>query len=313
MINLGISSCLLGNTVRYDGGHRANDYLIQTIGKYIHWHPVCPEVECGLPVPREPMMLIGKPETPRLVAVNTGIDHTEQIQGWAETQIEEIANWGLSGFVFKSRSPSCGIRDVSIFDEQGCVIAIDSGLFVKAMRVKFPLMPIEDEASLTSLQARESFFRKVFVYKRWQDLNTKGLDWAGLMDFHSSHKLLMLAHSPEHYRRLGRLMAGQKGYKLDELAKVYIDLMAEGLGRPATIGRHVNVLQHILGYFRHSLGVDERGHLLTLINQYQNGEVSLIEPLIALRQCAERYDSKYLLGQAYLDLLPIKMATGQNV
>jgi uncharacterized protein YbgA (DUF1722 family)/uncharacterized protein YbbK (DUF523 family) len=312
-ITLGISSCLLGNSVRYDGGHRANHYLINAVGKYIQWHPVCPEVECGLTVPREPMVLIGRAGFPRLVTVNTGIDHTERLKGWVETKIEEIGHLGLCGFVLKNRSPSCGIRDVNVFDELRGIVTFGSGLFVRALRDKFPLMPIEDEEGLLDLLHREGFFRRIFVYARWQCLNSGGLDRAGLMDFHTSHKLLMMAHSPEHYRKLGSLMAGQKGYSLRELAEAYISLMTEGLLRPATVNRHVNVLQHIAGYFKDSLSLQDKGHLLMLIGQYQRGEVALIEPLLVLRQYAERFDKKYLLQQVYLDPLPIKMALGQDV
>lgn len=312
-IRIGISPCLLGSSVRYDGGHRLDPYLRETIGRYVQWYPVCPEVECGLPVPREPMRLMGNPEAPRMVTVDTGIDHTERLLTWLRQKIERLKAEALSGFVFKSRSPSSGLRDVNVYDDDGTVVGKGAGIFARAVIKSFPTMPVEDEEGLYDPEIRQGFFQRVLVYRRFNNMLHMRIDKAGLIDFHTTHKLLMLAHSPEHYRRLGRLVARLNQHELDRLVETYIGLMSEGLKRPATVSSHVNVLQHIVGYFKRDLSTEERREMTTLIEQFRNGLLPLVVPLAILNLYARRLNVGYLLRQVYLNPAPEELMLMSHV
>ena len=183
-IILGISSCLLGNSVRYDGGHKLDPILTDTLGQYGEWMPVCPEVECGLPVPREAMHLVGDPENPRLVTIRTKVDHSARMKTWAKKKVAELKKAGLCGFVFKSRSPSSGMRGVKIYTEEGISNTTGPGLFAKAFMQTFPLLPVEDEGRLHDPGLRENFIERVFVYPRWQEYMREDASIGGLVVFH---------------------------------------------------------------------------------------------------------------------------------
>ena len=163
---VGISQCLLGDNVRYDGGHKLDSVLIETLGRHVEWVPVCPEVEVGLGTPREPMRLVGDPQAPRLVTINTGVDHTEAMQRFAQQRIRELEALNLSGFVFKSASPSCGIMGVALFNAQGTETHDGVGLFARAFMAHFPLIPVEEEGQLHDPQALKNFLDRVLAYRR---------------------------------------------------------------------------------------------------------------------------------------------------
>jgi uncharacterized protein YbbK (DUF523 family) len=168
-IRIGISSCLLGKRVRYDGGDKLDHFLIDTIGKYFDWAPVCPETECGLPVPREPMRLEGDPRSPRLVTTLAKVDHTEGMHEWAEKKIGEIGRLGLCGFVLKSRSPSCGMHGITVYGSSGIPVSGGSGIFAAALMDRLPLLPVEDEESLRDSSLRENFIERIFAYRRGKE------------------------------------------------------------------------------------------------------------------------------------------------
>ncbi|MGW8323450.1 MAG: DUF523 and DUF1722 domain-containing protein, partial [Thermodesulfobacteriota bacterium] len=210
-IKLGISSCLLGENVRYDGGHKLDRFLRDSLGQFVDWVPVCPEVECGLSIPREAMRLVGTLDEPRLVTRKSGIDHTARMLAWARKRVKQLEKDGLCGFVFKSRSPSSGMRGVKIYNEGGMPVRTGSGLFAREFMARFPVLPVEDEGRLNDMGLRENFIERVFVYHRWQKLVGQGLSPKGLVDFQTRHKYLVMAHSVEHLRRLGKIVAGVKG------------------------------------------------------------------------------------------------------
>ena len=182
-IKLGISSCLLGKKVRYDGGHKLDHFLADTLGAYVDWVPVCPEVESGLSVPREAMHLVGDPEAPRLVTIRSGVDHTSRMRRWANKKVTALAAEDLCGFVFKSRSPSSGMRGVKIYSPEGMPVGTGSGIFAKAFQDRFPLLPVEDEGRLHDPALRENFIERIFVYKRWQEFRSldKTVGWSGIV------------------------------------------------------------------------------------------------------------------------------------
>src|SRR5512136_1518396 len=216
-IKLGRSKCLLGENVRFDGGHKLDRFLTETLGHYVDYVPVCPEVECGLPVPREAMHLVGDPEDPRLITIRTGKDHTARMQRWAKKRTAELEKEGLCGFVFKGRSPSSGMRGVKIYNEGGAAYASGSGIFAHAFMKHFPLLPVEDEGRLHDPALRENFIERVFVSRRWREVVRQGMGIGGLIDFHSRHKLQLMAHSPKHLSNLGKLVAKGKDLSPDEM------------------------------------------------------------------------------------------------
>ncbi|MBC6933918.1 MAG: DUF1722 domain-containing protein, partial [Candidatus Brocadia sp.] len=197
-IKMGISSCLLGEKVRYDGRHKLDRFITDTLGQYFEWVPVCPECEYGLPVPREPLRLVGRPESPRLITIKTGIDHTEKMLQWAEKKLGELEQENLCGFIFKSKSPSSGIVGVKMYTPSGIPSQRGAGIFGGAFMKHFPLIPVIDDGRLHNPQLRENFIENVFVFQRWQKIQ-KSKSINDLVEFHTNHKLLMLAHSPRHY------------------------------------------------------------------------------------------------------------------
>jgi uncharacterized protein YbbK (DUF523 family) len=197
-IKMGISTCLLGEKVRYDGGHKLDRYITETLGQYFDYVPVCPEVEYGLPIPREALRLVGDPALPRLLTVRTGIDHTDGMLEWAERKLGELEPEELCGFIFKSRSPSSGLRGVKVYTASGMPSHSGTGIFANAFTRRNPLIPVTDDGRLHDPSLRETFIDSAFVYRRWQGLLKKGGQTRDLIDFHTDLKLLILAHSPKH-------------------------------------------------------------------------------------------------------------------
>jgi len=306
-IKLGISSCLLGNKVRYDGGHKLDHFLTDTLGRYVEWVPVCPEVECGLPIPREAMRLVGDPEHPRLITIRTKVDLSVRMATWAKKKVSELEKQDLCGFVFKSRSPSSGMRGVKIYTEAGMPNATGSGLFASEFMNKFPLLPVEDEGRLHDPGLRENFIERIFVYRRWQEYVREDGSLGGLVSFHTRHKLLLMSHSLKHYAELGKLVAGAKKVRKDKLHAHYLGTLLEGLGFLPTVKKNTNVLQHMAGYFKDRLSADEKKELQDVIGNYHQALVPLIVPITLLQHYVRKYDTDYLKQQVYLNPHPLEL------
>ena len=204
-IKIGISSCLLGNAVRYDGGHKWDRFLTDTLGRYVEFVPVCPEVEAGLGTPREAMRLVGDLNRPRLVTIRSRIDHTDRMTDWADSRVRELEKEDLCGFIFKSDSPSSGLERVKVYDPNGVPVKKGVGLFARAFTDHFPLLPVEDEGRLHDPLLRENFIESIFIWKRWREMGAQGRGRGGLVDFHTRHKMLIMAHSPKQYQALGQV------------------------------------------------------------------------------------------------------------
>lgn len=312
-IRLGISSCLLGKPVRYDGGHKLDHYLRDTLGEFVEWVPVCPEVECGLPVPREAMRLVGESVAPRLVTRFTGIDHTVRMKRWAGKKLAELEKEGLCGFVFKARSPSSGMERVKIYSESGTSFKTGSGLFAKAFKKHFPRIPIEDEGRLQDPGIRENFIERVFVYHRWQELVDRGGRISDLVAFHTAHKYLVMSHSSRHLKEMGALVSHAKRYERSELLARYFMVLMDGLRLTATRNKHANVLQHLAGYFKKQLSSSEKQELLDVIGQHRRGLVPLVVPITLLRHYVRKYEEPYLKGQYYLEPHPLELMLRNHV
>lgn len=313
-IKLGISSCLLGDKVRYDGGHKLDHYLKDTLEKYVNWVKVCPEVEMGLPVPREAMRLIGDDyDNPKLITIKTKIDYTNKMLSWAKQRLDILEKEGLCGFVFKSRSPSSGMKSVKVYQSSGIPVNKGVGIFAKAFIERFPLIPVEDDGRLHDPVLRENFIERIFVYKRWQNLMNDGLSVSRLIKFHTEHKFLILAHSPKHYSQLGKLIANTSNTKIAELQMHYFILLMEALKLIATVKKNTNVLQHIYGYLKKYLTADEKQELNEIISNYHRQLIPLIVPITMINHYVRKYDEPYLKRQVYLNPHPLELMLRNHV
>ena len=312
-VKIGISSCLLGERVRYDGGHKLDRYITETLGQYFEWVSVCPEVEYGLPVPREVMRLEGNPDSPRLVTVQTKVDHTEGMLKWTDKKLKDLGQEKLCGFIFKSRSPSSGIGGVKIYTTSGIPRCKGVGIFGGAFIRYFHFIPVIDDGRLHDTQLRENFSERVFVYKRWQEFIKKGRTIQDLAGFHTEHKLLILSHSPKHFSALGRLVANAKKYKREELHSEYIRILMHGLQLIATVKKNTNVLMHITGHFKKHLSSDEKQELLEVIDNYHKGLIPLIVPITLIRHYVRKFDETYLKKQYYLNPHPLELMLRNHV
>ncbi len=299
-LRLGISRCLLGDEVRFDGGHKQDHFLTDVLGRYVEWVPVCPEVEAGLGTPREAMRLMGNPHHPRLMTIKSKHDHTQAMETMIATRLDSFQKQDLSGFVFKRGSPSCGVERVRVYTVQGMPSHNGVGIFAKAFTEEFPLIPVEEEGRLCDPALRENFIERVFCYRRFQDLVQNGVTKQALIRFHTIHKYLLLAHSQQHYETMGRLVGQTKRYQLKELTLKYGEHFMRALTMKATVRKHVNVLQHIVGYFKSRLSTHEKAELLGVIADYHKGLTPLIVPLTLVKHYVQIFDVGYIRDQVYL-------------
>jgi uncharacterized protein YbgA (DUF1722 family)/uncharacterized protein YbbK (DUF523 family) len=312
-IKLGISTCLLGENVRYDGGHKLDRFLTETLGQYVDYVPVCPEVECGLPVPRESMHLEGDPDAPRLVTSRTKEDMTDRMVRWAKKRVVDLEREGLCGFIFKSNSPSSGMERVRVYDRKSVPAKKGVGIFARVFMNHFPLLPVEDEGRLNDPDIRENFIERNFALKRWREILVKKESRGNLVDFHTRHKLLILSHSPKHYQTMGTLVAKAKDLPLRELYQQYQTLLMEALQLKTTPKKNSNVLMHMMGYFREELSSDEKKELLEVIENYRREVLPLIVPVTLMKHYVRKYDQPYLKEQVYLNPHPLELQLRNHV
>lgn len=312
-IKLGVSTCLLGESVRYDGGHKHDHFITDTLGMYVDYVPVCPEVECGLSIPREAMRLVGDPAAPRLMTIRTGVDLTEQMVTWAKNRLKQLAQEDLCGFIFKSRSPSSGMERVKVYNDKGMPVKNGRGIFAGMFMDRFPLIPTEEEGRLKDPLLRENFIERIFTLKRWREILSKGKTMGRVVDFHTRHKLLILSHSEKHYREMGRLVAEGKQYSPKDLYARYEAVMMAALSLKTTLKKHTNVLQHMLGYFKQELSAGEKQEMLDLIKQYKEGLIPLIVPVTLFNHYVRKYGQAYLSKQVYLNPHPTDLKLRNHV
>ena len=312
-IRLGISTCLLGEPVRYDGGHKRDRFITDTLGQYVEFVPVCPETECGLGVPRESMRLQGDPASPRLVTSRTGVDHTDRMVAWAETRLKELEQEDLCGFIFKSDSPSSGMERVRVYSDKGMPERKGVGIFARMFMEHFPLLPVDEEGRLHDPKLRENFIESIFTLKRWRDLLKDHPTRGKLVAFHTEHKLLILSHSPKHSQLMGKLVAGAKQIPPGKLYREYEALFVAALMVKTTVKKNTNVLQHMMGYFKKELSPDEKQELIEVIDGYHEGLAPLIVPITLLRHYVRKYDQPYLKEQVYLNPHPVELKLRNHV
>jgi uncharacterized protein YbgA (DUF1722 family)/uncharacterized protein YbbK (DUF523 family) len=310
---IGISSCLLGNRVRFDGGHKHDRFITDTIGKYVTFVPVCPEVECGLGVPRETLRLEGDEESYRLVFSKSGEDITDRMKAWAQARLDQLEKENLCGFIFKRKSPSSGMERVKIYGPKGQVSLKGRGIFAGMFMDRFPEIPVEEEGRLNDPVLRENFIERIFSLNRWRNLCAEKKSIGSLVEFHTCNKLLIMSHSTELYREMGKLVADAKQHDIETLFSRYSSLFISALSLRATVKKNLNVLYHIMGYFKKELTSDEKQELIEILTDYSESKIPLIVPVTMLKHYVRKYSSEYLQKQTYLSPHPLEMKLRNHV
>ncbi len=303
-LRIGVSACLLGEAVRFNGGHCANGLLLREAAAFAEFVSVCPEVAIGLGTPRETLRLQRSGDLVMLHAPESGIDHTGRMTAYSRNRIQELKRSGLDGFVLKKDSPSCGMQRVKVYDENGSPSKVGVGVFAEALLQEWPLLPVEEEGRLNDHRLRENFFERVFAYRRLQDFFSGDWTPASLIRFHTAEKLLLLSHDPEGIKQLGRLVSDIRHEDRDVVAQRYMAPFMRALSKPASVKRQTAVLERILGYFKRELDAQEKRELLTVMQDFRRGLAPLIAPLTLVRHYVRKFGVGYIAGQTYLDPHP---------
>jgi uncharacterized protein YbgA (DUF1722 family)/uncharacterized protein YbbK (DUF523 family) len=306
-IKIGVSSCLLGKEVRYNGGHSHDRYVTGTLSDYFTFVDVCPEVEAGFGIPRETLRLVGDPDAPRLITTKTKKDFTKKMQKWAQRRVLELEKEDLCGFIFKKGSPSSGMERVRVYSDKGIPSNRGSGMFARAFMDHFPLVPTEEDGRLNDSVLRENFIERIFALRRWRQMAAERKTLGNIVAFHTAHKLQIMSHSVNYYREMGRLVAHGKELDLPTLYKQYELIFMQALSLKATVKKNVNVLQHMAGYFKKQLSKDEKQELQEVIEQYHRNITPLIVPITIFNHYVRKYNQEYLKKQFYLNPHPIEL------
>jgi len=308
-IRVGISSCLLGNSVRFDGGDKHNSYVTHTLNNYFDFQTFCPEVEAGMSIPRPPIHLVRDNNVISIKEVkNWQNDHTKRLQDFCTTTDKRIEP--LCGFILKKDSPSCGMERVKVYNKQqpkSPPMRVGTGVFAAYLKKHYPLLPLEDEGRLNDPVLRENFIERVFIYHRWCHLINNGITKHKLVNFHADHKYIIMAHSPAEAKKLGQLVAAVGSHDFKMMQEKYIASLMALLQIRVSRGRHANVLSHLMGYIHNELSSDDRAELVETINQYQRGYLPLIVPITLLKHHFRKHPKPYIERQHYLNPHPSEL------
>ncbi len=313
-IRVGVSACLLGRPVRFDGGHKRSRFVTDELERFVEFVPVCPEVESGMPTPRPALRLVrSEGDEVRMVETQSGIDRTEQLLRFADERVAALEKANLSGFILKKDSPSCGMTRVKLYSENAMPNRDGVGLFAQALMRSQPNLPVEEEGRLNDAPLRENFIERVFAYHRLQAHFSSDWTAGDMFAFHTAQKLHLMAHSPEAYRSLGRLVAEHASMDREAFVSAYVDEFMSALERIATPGRQTNVLQHAAGYLKKQLDAASRAELAEVIEDYRQGLVPLSVPITLIRHYVRLYEIEYLQGQVHLDPHPKELMLRNHV
>lgn len=305
---LGVSACLLGKPVRFDGGHKKNNFILNQLSQYMDFVSSCPEAEAGFGTPRPTMQLRQEDNGVRLVfSKDPTNDITDRMKQFSLEKVQALSE--LDGFIFKKDSPSCGVFRVPVVvHKSGMRNREGIGLFAEAFMQQHPLIPVEEEGRLNDSALCENFFERVYAYKRWKMIESPETNVQGLIEFHARHKLMLMARSSEYYRELGRMVAGTTQKDLAERREKYIHRFMQVMKLIAQRGRQVNVLQHIMGYLKHSLSRSDKQELLNVFEAYRHKQVPLITPVTLLKHHLRVNPQDYVTEQHYLKPFPEELA-----
>jgi uncharacterized protein YbgA (DUF1722 family)/uncharacterized protein YbbK (DUF523 family) len=307
-LQIGISSCLIGNRVRHNGEHKANEWLLTQLAPFVSWVAICPELEMGLGVPRETMRLVGIATRPRLITFNSKEDQTEK----AEQTIDRILkkDFKLDGFIFKKDSPTCGLERVKVYGPSGIPVKNGMGLFAKAVQEKFPKIPMIEEGRLSDPNQREFFLNQLYIFSQFTRIHKST---RALQEFHQNHKLQLMAYDPGKYQFLGQLAANSTKQEITEVFTKYEELLSNLIKKPLTRKKYINVFQHMLGYFKEDLDAKEKAHLLKLLEGYRKAKIPLISVSIVFNYLVAKHSVQYLEKQSILNPYPEEILTGDQI
>jgi uncharacterized protein YbgA (DUF1722 family)/uncharacterized protein YbbK (DUF523 family) len=313
-IRLGVSACLLGGEVRYDGGHKRDRYLTDVLGENVDWLPVCPEIEVGMGIPRPVIQLRGGEIGESLVERESDVDWTDRMRVYADSRAAELARLGLDGFVLKKGSPSCGMTRVRVYGHPGGMPSRNGvGHFAQALTRGMPDLPVEEEGRLRDAVLRERFIEEIFSHNRWRVLVSRGLTRGRLVAFHEAHKMLILAHDQKIYREMGRVVASFGQVPDNEVYAAYHPLFVAAFRKTATIARHVNVLEHLFGHVKDKISKAEKREISASIDDYRSARIPLVVVISLLRFMVAAHDVTYVRGQLYLEPHPRELMLRNHV
>jgi uncharacterized protein YbgA (DUF1722 family)/uncharacterized protein YbbK (DUF523 family) len=312
-IPVGISSCLLGDEVRFDGGHKRQRFVTDVLGDYVEWVRSCPEVGAGMGIPRESIRLVRSGGGVRVLGNRSDHDYTDDLDGYSERRVEQLVPAQLRGYVLKKDSPSCGMERVRLYDTNGVPARDGVGIFAARLLERFPNLPVEEEGRLNDPRLRENFITRIFTYDRWLQLLESGPAPGDIVAFHTQHKMLVMAHSQEHYRLLGPLVAQAGTMDMDELVTQYETHLMAGLGKVASPGQHANVMEHLAGFLKRDLGPADKKELHDAILQYRMGRLPLVAPLLLLYHHLKHLRDDWLDAQVYLQPYPAELALRSSI
>ena len=312
-IPIGISACLLGHKVRYNGEHKRSSFCMNTLTDYFDLIPVCPEVGIGMGTPREPVRLVGGEQGYSVIGTDTpGLDVTDKLHQYGVDKAEELG--AISGYILMQKSPSCGMERVKIYHPNGNPSGFSGrGMYAKGLMETRTLLPVEEEGRLHDPVLKENFFTRVYAYYRWQAEVQADPSYKTVGLFHAAYKYILMAHNPQNYTELGRLVAKGSEISLDELTSTYIDTFMKTLSRRANRKSHTNVMLHLLGYIKQTADSKDRQKILQMIEEYRQGMVPLIVPLSLLRHFLETHGSEYVKTQAYLNPYPEQLGLRNTI
>lgn len=313
-LRIGISSCLLGNEVRYDGTHKLMHYIKDTLGQFVEFIPLCPEVASGMPVPRESIRLERKGDSTALMGNKTRTDYTEQMNKWISPELNRLKEMNLCGFLFKSKSPSCGLYRVKEYSEEGKTLDFDTrGVFAQAFTDRFPLLPVEEDGRMNDARLRENFIERIFALHRWHQLLEEPLSVHNLTQFYVGYKYTLMAHEPKAQKELGALIANHDNLEISELYTEFLKRFLASMETQATTRKNTNVLEHIFGYFKKDLTKEEKAEMVSLIQTYHDRMIPLIVPVTMLKHYTEKYNEEYLKTQYFLNPHPMELMLRNHV
>ncbi len=310
---IGISSCLLGEKVRFNGGHKRNAYAVDTLGQFMKFVPVCPEVESGMSTPRETVRLVRDSDDIRMVAPKSETDYTASMERFSRSKVAALEKQNLSGFLLKKDSPSCGVFRVKVYDHNQVPSKTGRGMFAHRLLEKMPLLPVEEEGRLQDPRLRENFIERVFAYQRLRRLFDSRWSVGKLVVFHTQEKMLLRCHNETAYRDLGKMVAAAKQTPRAELKDAYQRRFMEAMTTLATTKKHTNVLQHMFGYFRDVLSPQERSQMRQVVEDYRQGFLPLIAPITMIRHFVQLHGIAYLADQTYLSPHPKELMLRNHV
>ena len=306
-IKIGVSACVAGERVRFDRTHRRSAYLTETLANHVEFVPICPEIACGMGIPREPLRQVDCAGEIRLIGYESGKDLTDKMTKWAHRVLKGLDKEGICGFVLRVHSPSCAVGKAKIHSTDGKPSSSGPGFFTRLLQEHDPLMPVVSSEALQNAVQRENFIRRVFVLHRWRALTAKGMTIGNLVDFHTRHKMLIRAHDLRGYRELGHLLGESTLHNVETIFDKYAALLFKSLTLKATPSKNRDVLSHAAGYFKKDLDAEDKRELHAMITAYAKGKVPLLVPVTLLNHYARKYQRPYLTQQYYLNPEPAEL------